>query len=933
MSNPTPEQWQRIEALFDEALSLQPDERTAYLAEACSDAGLRAHVERLLAADAQAGTFLDTPAHEAVSPLFHDLKNPLQTTDTGSLIGRRLGAYRLVDVLGQGGMGTVHLAERADGQYEHRVALKLVRPGPDSSETYRRFAAERQILARLQHPGIARLLDGGVTEPTPEAPHGQPYFVMDYVAGEPITTYCEAQRLDMQARLRLFLQVCEAVQYAHRNLVVHRDLKPSNILVTDDGQVKLLDFGIAKLLGSDEPGHDPEAMMLTRTGHLLMTPEYAAPEQVRGEAVTTTTDVYALGVLLYEVLTGQRPYQFDQYTPTEIERVICEQEPTKPSTAVRHKTTTANDTPPTIHLDKQLRGDLDTIVMMALRKEPERRYGSVEQLAEDLRRYLGGLPVLAREDTVGYRTRKFFQRHRLGVTAAALVIVALVAGLTVALWQAGVAAAERDRARLESTKAAEVKTYLVDLFEISSPDASKGETISARELLERGAERLETELADQPEVQAEMLYVIGEVYWKLGLFDRSRALAERALALRRSHFGPEHPEIALSLAQLGTLARNQGHLDESEQYHRESLMMRQKLFGKAHVTIANSLNNVGFTLSEKGQLEQADSLYREALAMYDAVLGPGQLESVGAMHNLALVLHDQAQYADAVPFAEEALRIQKEAYGELHSGVANTLHALALITKNNGDPETAETYYRQALNTKEQLLGSDHPSTLLTVNNLALLLSQQGNLKDAEVMYRKALDANRSIYGSRHRRVGLVLNNLGRVQFSQGAIDEADTLFTEALSIFREVLGSDHNYVGAAQVNRGRIFERRREWPQALAAFREAQTIFDNAFSPDHPGRSAHLIGLGNVFRAQGQARRAEPLLREALAIRQKHFADEHRAVAEARAALGLCLFALNAREEAAPLLRASFPILEPALGPIPFVRAIDEALNQLSDF
>ena len=445
------ERWQQADAVFSEALDLPPEKRAAFLDEACAgDADLRREVERLFEADAQAGLFLETPSDWFDAPR---LPGPGVAAEGDrarrAVLGQQVGPYRLLDEIGHGGMGTVYLAERADGQFEQQVALKLVRSGVATDEALRRFRLERQILAGLHHPHVARLLDGGVTE------DGTPYFVMEYVAGIPIDRYCDEHRLSIAERLRLFCTVCAAVQYAHQNLVVHRDLKPSNILVTDDGQVKLLDFGIARLL-------DPEARTLspalTQTGLRLMTPEYASPEQVRGEPVGTASDGYQLGVLLYELLTGHRPYRLPGRLLHHIERIVCEEMPTRPSTAVVQIEEvevsgdggTQSITPEQVsrarstsieRLRRRLAGDLDNIVLMALRKEPARRYASVGNLEADIQRHLTGLPVRARPDTLVYRATKFVRRNWIGVAATLLVMLSLVAGLTVALWQARIAAA------------------------------------------------------------------------------------------------------------------------------------------------------------------------------------------------------------------------------------------------------------------------------------------------------------------------------------------------------------------------------------------------------------------------------------------------------------------------------------------------------------
>jgi serine/threonine-protein kinase len=429
-------------------------------------------------------------------------------------------------------MGTVYLAERVDGQFEQQVAIKLLKQGLPGEDARRRFLQERQILARLEHPGIARLLDGGVTA------EGTPFFVMEHVEGRPVTAYCNEQNFGIEQRLRVFLEICDAVQYAHRNLVVHRDLKPSNILVDAAGRVKLLDFGIAKLLAEGDDGAPAEA---TRSVLRAMTPEYAAPEQVRGDPVTTATDVYVLGVLLYELLAGQRPYRVGRGPISELERAILEEEPLRPSAR-----TTGGAGLPGIgprELQRRLRGDLDGIVLKALEKEPERRYPSAEALATDIRRHLQGLPVSAHGDRLAYRTWKFARRHRLSMAAAGLGFLSLIGGLIGTTWQA-------QRAAREARKAEVVKDFLKSLFSASDPKEAQGKERTARQLLEDGARRIETELKDQPEVQSEVARLIAAVYRELGEYDRAAPLLSADLERHRKLDGPRSLAVAESLTQL-----------------------------------------------------------------------------------------------------------------------------------------------------------------------------------------------------------------------------------------------------------------------------------------------------------------------------------------------------------------------------------------------
>jgi serine/threonine protein kinase len=446
MANMHPERWRLIEELFHAAVELPPNERGDFLASACGgDVSLRAEIEKLIDGDDRAGSFIETP------PALDKTTIALPEPDAESITGLRLGAYEVTREIGRGGMGTVYLAARADEEFRKRVAIKLVTAGFDHESIIQRFRNERQILAGLDHPNIARLLDGGTTE------SGAPYFVMEYIEGQTIRDYCDSHRLSTIERLKLFRTVCSAVHFAHQNLIVHRDIKPANILVTADGTPKLLDFGVAKLLSPIAQATD-----ITEVTSRMMTPEYASPEQARGETITTASDVYSLGVLLYELLTGHRPYRVDSRSLIEIIEAICEQEPAKPSTVIGRTETSpgagrtevtltpeavsdARDSEPH-RLRRELEGDLDNIVLKAMRKEPQRRYASVEQFSEDIKRYFKGLPVIARRDTLSYRTSKFIARHKAGVAAAALLIIALLGGAVTTLWQAHVARQERDKA-------------------------------------------------------------------------------------------------------------------------------------------------------------------------------------------------------------------------------------------------------------------------------------------------------------------------------------------------------------------------------------------------------------------------------------------------------------------------------------------------------
>ena len=471
--------WAKIEKLFERAVELNEQERIEYLKNECGDDyELFQEINSLIEADLKSHPIFDSP------------QPALEIPENLKYEGKIIGSYKIVKQIGLGGMGSVYLAERADGQFEQKVALKLIKPGNNSFEIIKRFQAERQILARLQHPNIARLLDGGITN------EGLPYFTMEYVEGDSIDVYCDKNKLSIKERLELFITVCNAVNYAHQNLIIHRDLKPGNIYITKDGRVKLLDFGISKVFTEDETDGSTR---MTQTGLFIMTPEYAAPEQIRGETVSTATDIYALGLILFQLLTGAFPYKLNSFAPLELEKVICLTDPAKPSTVITRSTKTTNDAEKTeaekifttrniepSNLKKLLIGDLDNICMMALRKEPANRYNSVEQFKDDVSKYLIGLPVIARTPTIKYRTQKFIRRHYLILSAATLTVLLVAVLTTVYFIQLK---DERDKAKLEAQKAEQVSQFLESIFKVADPSESRGDTITAKELLDRGAKK------------------------------------------------------------------------------------------------------------------------------------------------------------------------------------------------------------------------------------------------------------------------------------------------------------------------------------------------------------------------------------------------------------------------------------------------------------
>lgn len=789
----TPERWQQIRSVFERALEVPPEARPALLAELCAgDDALRSEIDRLLAADARAHRLLEAPVGEFAPALLDEIAR--ESPDGPGMAGRRLGAYRLLRGVGRGGMGTVYLAERADGQFEQRVAVKLLRRGLDTDDLLQRFLAERQILASLNHPNIARLLDGGATE------DGRPYLVMEYVEGRPIDVYCDESRLAVRERLEHFLTVAEALRHAHRNLVVHRDLKPSNILVSRAGEVKLLDFGIAKLLAEGEQGSGTGPY--TRAGTLPMTPEYATPEHVKGESVTAASDIYQLGLLLYELLTGRRAHALTGRTPGEIERVICEEEPPRPSTvvtrAVRAPTPNidgtrsaeslarARRTTPD-RLRKRLRGDLDAIVLQALRREPERRYSSVEALLEDVRRHLARRPVRARGESRAYRARKFVRRNRWGVAAVA-VVLSLLAGYAVTISvQAGQIRAALAVAELERAKAEEVSGFLMGLFEATRPERARGEEVTAQDLLAQGVERAE-ELGDAPEVRARMLAVIGKTYHRLGMYDEAQELYERSLALRQEHLGPTDAQIAEGLNDLGVLLKDRADYAAAEPLLRRAIAMRREVLGDEHVDLAVSLDELGRLLDARGDHAGAEPLFREGLAMRRRLLGNEHHETASSLNSVGLVLRVQGDTEGAEPLFREALAIYRTLYGEDHPWVATLKNNLALVLIDRQDLASAEDLLLEALEFDRAALEANHPTVLIRMNHLGTVYREQERYEEADSLIGQAARMGRPVFGDQHPRLASFLLNHGRVFLGRGEAGQAEPILGEALEILQAAL-------------------------------------------------------------------------------------------------------------------------------------------------
>jgi len=780
--------------------------------------------------------------------------------------GETVGVYRLIEPLGRGGMGEVYLAERADGRFEQKVAVKLVKRGMDSVEILRRFGRERRILARLEHPGIARLLDAG------ETPDGRPYFVMERVEGERITDYCRSRALPLEDLLGLFASCCDAVDAAHRNLVVHRDLKPSNILVTPDGQVKLLDFGIARLLGENDG-----EMQVTRREERVITPAYAAPEQILGGGVTVATDVFALGVVLYELLTGALPYDRRATTPHELASRVERESTERPSIAAGRTIEADGADRKRERWVRRLRGDLDTITMKALAHEPERRYPSAAALAEDLRRYLTSRPVQARPDSRGYRLRKFVMRHRLGVAASGVVAAALLVALAVSL-------AQTAAARREAERAAAAQAFLTSLFDQIDPERSAGSTPTVRDLLERGSKRLDRELAQQPELRAEMQALLGRVFDQLALPDQGEAHWRRALETRMALFGPDDARTAKAKKGLAISLARQARHAEAEPLFRE-LLEHERALGDER-ELASVLLTYGLHKQLIGEYAASEELLERAVTILESAGEPGSAQLAKALNNLGLTYWRQGRQRAAIEVFERAVEIKTKQEGRRSGGVAAALHNLTQLHRELGELDIAERYGQEALALEEAIYPPNHPSIAKTLEALGQVAQKRGDRAKARTLYDRSIKIYESSQRPDHPDLAYTLRHLAGLLREEGKTQEAMDLYERALALRRNAFGDRHPHVAESwhDLARGRLAVH--DVGGALEALRTGVDIYRATLPADSSELAGGLFLFGNVLRLNGRSDEGVPYLEGAHAIWSKNPPTNLKDLADLEAAL-----------------------------------------------
>ena len=885
----SPAHWHRVRALFDAAVEMPPGERDAYLRRACGDHDpLRFEVQSLLDAHETGGDPIAAAIDAAAPP---PAAPPLR-------LGRRVGPYRLVEVIGEGGMGTVYLAERADGAFDQRVAVKIVRAGSDSARIVDRFRRERRILGRLAHPHIAQILDGGSTG------DGLPYLVMEYVAGERIDRYCDRERLGPRQRVRLVQRICDAVDHAHQQLVVHRDLKPANILVTEDGTPKLLDFGIAKLLDGGENGAGRAA---TVTRLRPMTPRYASPEQIRGEPVTTATDVHALGILLYELLTDHHPFIDAESGPRRLEQAILDRDASSLGTAVSRddgsdKTALAarRNRPDVAALRRDLEGDLDRIVRKALAKEPERRYRSARAFAEDLDRYLSGHPVKARPATFGYRAAKFLRRNRVGVSVAALFVATLCGAAIVSTRAYFTADRMRREAEVQRDRLEEVNRFLAETFRAASPvGRQSADDVTARDLLDAGAARIATDLADRPAVAAVLQTEIGRRYHDLGIFDRAEALLRAAAASHRAAGDDATPEYCTTLIYLGQTLAATDQGDAALAILREAVDRASALGDDGFSLAVEARKSLLRTLTEQGDYEAADADYAALDAELRAERRRDDPEVVRLRaevgNDRGLLLNRLGRYEEAEAAIRAAIADTRSTYGPESSYAGQTWTNLGFVLGRAGRLAEAETAIRRGYAIQRRVLGEDQLETVLARMNLAGVLVQRGRLDEAMTHYPAVLAALKSIYGEQHSQVGTALNNTAMALMNHGDAERAIPMFEEARRIYAASFGARHQYTAIAAHNVATALYHAGR-PEAEARCREVLALRQEILKPGHPDIVRSQVLLSSILREGGDPAAAAPLARAAVRSARENLPAEHPVLRSAEKELARCEAALAGR-------------------------------------
>ncbi len=842
--------WQDIEGIIDEALELEEEAQELFIKKSCShnpDLLIEALDYYSFIKKAEDCNFLN-PDFNLESDLISGPEYSADKQIRENVIGITIGPYKITEPIGEGGMGSVYLAERIDGEFDQKVAIKFLRGGFFSSYLRKRFINEKRILARLNHPNITRLLDGGITD------DGTPYLTMEYVDGLPVDEYCKKKKLDVTARLKLFLQICKAVQFAHTKLVIHRDLKPQNILVTKEGQIKIMDFGIAKFLNPDAEKMLP---LKTREGQFVASFKFAAPEQIRSEDPSIATDVYGLGALLYLLVTGEHPLQFDDHSISEIKSIIQNKAPVRPGRIEK------NEIGP-------ISRDLEAIILKTLNKEPEQRYSSVELMRDDIERYLNGLPVNARHSTFVYRSLKFIQRNRIALTVTFLLVLGIFSLLT---YHNNQLAKERDIAHQEAEKAEQISSFFVNLFEMADPEINQGEAPTAAEMLDQGIARIDG-LSGQPELQIELLQTAGNIYLTIMELERAEQILTRSYELARNTFDNENEVILHHLALFGTLQRLQGNFEEARSYNLRALDIQKNIFDESHPDIACIYSNLGLIEREQNNYTEAEEYYSKAISQHNYFEEDHHCFAT-VYNNMGTLKRHIGEYESSEAYYLKALEMRRNVLDYNHPHTANTLNNLSILKQNTGQYDSALQFLHEALQINKTILGNNHPAVAANLNSLGNLYWYRDDHEQASIHISDALDILKTHYDHNNTDIAISKLNLGLNLLELNQLDEAERLIKESVSIFRNQLGDRHLHYAHALYNLASVLQKKDDHNQAFSALEKCLDIRKEKLPHGHWHIALAKSSIGYSLSELGENHEAEYYLEQGYEVLSNKRGDD----------------------------------------------------------
>lgn len=879
--------WVKVETIIDEALDLPPAERDTFIQIRCKDdLALKSEVTQLLESILNSQGWLENPVaykNDFYTEVSEDLES---ISSKHSLTGKQVGAYSIKEQIGEGGMGSVYLAERSDKEFQHSVAIKIIRHGRATTSNIQRFKREQQILADLNHPGIATLHDGGVTD------DGFLYIIMEYVDGLPIDEYCRQNNTSIDDKIALFKQVLQAVRHAHENLVIHRDLKPENILVNQSGNIKILDFGISKLLQEEDAS-------LTQTGVRLLTPKYAAPEQIREANITTGTDLYALGIIFYELLAGVPPYNFEDASQHEIEHTILQNDPSAPSSRVG-----------SAKLKKKFRGDLDAIVLKAIRKEPEQRYRVANDFLSDLENYRKGLPVTARQDSVQYRSKKFLQRHKQSLATVTGILLLFIGFAGFYTWRV---AQERNQARFEAQRAEEVKNFMLSIFNSTNPDLVQHSVkdLTPAELLASGIKKVERELKNRPVIYIELMVAIGSALENLDDYETGAVALNKALIKSNKIYGPNSIQSANILRSLAGLYNTARKTKEAQELAEMSISILKQKNSPAQIDLAHSYSILAFNKALTGKYREARKYYLTADSLYIKSSNKKTVARHNNLDNLAEVEERLEEYELAESHFLEALQFYKDHYNGPQINITHTQSALADLYSFLGEYKKATQYLTRAAEIQKDLLGKDNAAIAATYSSLGLNYWELRELDKALKYIRKSLSLKEKYYGSNSMGYASELNNIAMIQETMGEYQEARNNYKKSIQIKEQLMEPDNTSLAISYYNFGSYLNRMGNHKEAITFLEKAIEIDAKKLGTESVGVAIDYNRLATISTDAGKYQKADTLFKKAWRIFNRELPEDHKRIAENLVEHGKLKLAINDLEKAQMMFREAKTIYD----------------------